>query len=191
MHNLSLLLFIALFFISCKEPQEVVVVEEEPPLTFENCSQLIDANPCNFTLKNQHDKEIELYDFYGKVIIVDFSAMWCGPCVSMGMASEEIVTSYGAENVEWLTLIIEDEQGDPPDQDDLIRWAQTTGITGHVLASDRSIIDATATTGYPISGWPTYVVIDREMVIKHGSVGWSESMLRSILDLVVGEVEDG
>ena len=172
------------------EPKPEPEVEEV--LEFEDCSQNLDAHPCNFSLLNQHGDLVELYDFYGKVIIVDFSAMWCGPCVSMAQAADPIVDEYGAENLEWLTVIIEDEQATPPDQDDVLRWATANGISGHVLAGDRSLIatDAELKSGYPISGWPTFVVIDEEMVLRHGVRGWSESILRQILDSMI-ESEDG
>ena len=42
-----------------------------------------------------------------------------------------------------------------------------------VLGSDRSMIDYSAKTGYPITSWPTLVVIDKEMVLKHGLNGWN------------------
>ena len=186
MYNLFLL-FGLFFLTSCKEPTNDSQAIEKPKLAFETCDQLIGSHPCDFSLINQHGEVVELYSFYEKIVIIDFSVMWCGPCLSMGLASEAIVNDYGKENVEWLTLIIESEQGLPPEQDDLLRWAQATGITGHVLASDRSIIDASATVGYPISGWPTYVVIDAEMVLRYGSTGWNESVLRSTLDSIINE----
>jgi len=190
--------FLAVVFpiwLSSCEPASVTIEPEpetEEVLEFEDCSQNLDAHPCNFSLMDQHGDMVELYDFYGKVIIVDFSAMWCGPCASMAQFADPIVGEYGAENLEWLTIIIEDEQGNPPDQDDLLRWATTNGITGHVLAGDRSLIatDSELKSGYPISGWPTFVVIDEEMVLKHGIRGWSESVLRQILDTMI-EDNDG
>ena len=179
---------------SC-EPTPVTIKPEpevEDVLEFEDCSQNLDAHPCNFSLLNQHGDTVELYDFYGKVIIVDLSAMWCGPCVSMAQAADPIVADYGTENLEWLTIIIEDEHGNPPDQDDVMRWATENGISGHVLAGDRSLIatDDELKSGYPVSGWPTFVVIDEEMVLKHGVRGWSESALRQILDSMI-ESNDG
>jgi len=160
---------------------------EEPQIAFDSCSQNIGDHPCNFALKNQHGEEIELYDSYGKIIIVDFSVMWCGPCQSMGMVADTIVSDYGDDKVEWITLIIEDESGNPPDQEALARWATSLGITGDVLASSREIIDPTATTGYPITAWPTYVVIDEKMVLQYGVKGWNEMTLRGILDSMIAE----
>ena len=37
-------------------------------------------------------------------------------------------------------------------------------------------------TGYPISAWPTFVVIDREMVLTNGLNGWSESIVFDWVD---------
>jgi hypothetical protein len=49
------------------------------------------------------------------------------------------------------------------------------GSSTPVLGADRSIIDYSAITGYPITAWPTIVVIDKEMVLKYGMNGWSSA----------------
>ena len=155
--------------------------------TWDECSQQIDDHPCNFSLKNQHGEEVEVYDYYGKVIIVDLSAMWCGPCISMAKAADPIVSDYGPENLEWLTIIVDNQEGNPPNQEDLVKWATDNQITGHVLGGDRSFIatDPDLKSGYPVSGWPTFVVIDNEMVLRHGVNGWNESVLRQLLDNLI------
>ena len=161
-------------------------------LEFDNCSQNIGDNPCDFSFINQYGTTINLYDFYEKIIIVDLSVMWCGPCQQMAQTADKIVLEYGDENVEWLTLLIEDNSGNPPDQEDTMLWATQNNITGHVLASDRSIIDYTPelTTGYPVAGWPTFVVIDDEMVLRYGATGWSEEMLKQMLDVLMLEKQN-
>ena len=176
--------------ISCKPTQVEIPDELESDsqvseedrrdwLTWEECSQLPGEHPCNFELSNQNGDSVELYDHYGKVIIVDLSAMWCGICRVIAPVGEQIVADYGSDNVVWLTLLVEDASGSPPDINDLKEWVSTYGLTSDVLAADRSILDPNGITGYPVSGWPTIVVINREMVVHNGVTGWSESLVRS------------
>jgi len=146
--------------------------------TWEECGALPGENPCNFTLLDQNNKEVELYDFYGKVIILDLSAMWCGICVNIAGTSETLVDDLGSDKVVWITVLIEDESGLPPDQSDLQRWESQHGGSGPILAGDRSLVDPTGETGYPVTGWPTVVVIDQKMTVFNGITGWSEDMVR-------------
>ncbi len=150
--------------------------------TWEDCGQMPGENPCNFTLLDQNNDEVELYDFYGKVIVLDLSAMWCGICVNIAGESERLVDDFGSDKVVWITVLVEDESGLPPDQSDLQRWETQYGASGPILAGDRSLLDPSAKTGYPVSGWPTIVVIDQEMVLYNGVSGWSDSLVRSWID---------
>ncbi len=44
----------------------------------------------NFTITDQFGQEVELHQFYGQVVLLDFSAGWCGPCNTMAMGAEAI-----------------------------------------------------------------------------------------------------
>jgi len=177
------------FLVGCPAELEVestgnAAVDERAWETWTSCNQEIGSHPCNFKLSDHNGEDVELYDFYGKVIILDLSAMWCGVCVNIAPTGEEIVEEMGSENVVWITLLIEDEMGNPPDQSDLQRWIDY-GAGEPVLAGDRSLIDQTAQNGYPVSGWPTVVVIDREMKLAHGVTGWSEELVKGwVLNLL-------
>ena len=146
-------------------------------VTWDECAHNIGDHPCNFTLLDHKNNEVELYDYYGKVIVIDFSTMWCGVCVNIAVEGDNLVSKYGEDNVIWLTVLIENEYGQPPTQEDLQRWVDMDNIKVPVLGGDRNLIDYSAKTGYAISAWPTLVVIDKEMVLKHGISGWSAAAI--------------
>jgi len=151
--------------------------------TWKECSQEIDSHPCNFTLQDHNNEDWTLYDNYGKVIVIDFSSMWCGVCVNMASSVQSIQDEYSSDGFVWITVLIDDEQGQQVDQADLQRWVDAHGLTtSPVLAGSRDIIDPTAQDGYPISSWPTLVVIDKEMVISYGIHGWNEHTVRSWIE---------
>lgn len=57
-----------------------------------------DAAP-DFTMHTIDDAEVKLSDYKGKVVILDFWATWCGPCVSSFPHTEEIAARYKDQDV--------------------------------------------------------------------------------------------
>jgi thiol-disulfide isomerase/thioredoxin len=178
--------------IGCKAtPLEIKTVDTQPEaplssmhggnpadITWDQCGQEIGDNPCNFSLIDQEENTFSLYDNFNTVLILDFSAGWCGPCISASTHVQDFQDKYGSQGFIWVTILIENSYGEPPSQEDLASWAESAGIhSSPILAGDRSMIDLTATSGYPISAWPTIVVIDKGMVLKHGIVGWNEEIV--------------
>ncbi len=153
------------------------VVEDRSWVTWDECGQNVGENPCNFTLLDQNGDETELYDFHGKIIVIDFSTMWCGVCVNIAAEGDALVNRYGEDNVIWLTVLIENEYGQAPTQEDLQRWVDMAPTNVPVLGGDRNLADYPAKPGHPIAGWPTLLFIDQEMVLKHGITGWSQAAI--------------
>lgn len=154
--------------------------EPYPWATWETCAHNIGDNPCNFTLMDQHGEEVDLYEHHGKVILLDFSVMWCGPCNSIAPLADQWIEAYGEDNFVWITVLIEDRSGDTVEQSDLESWANSFGTNAPILAGSRDMIDVTEPLedGYPIASWPTIVIIDQSMVLQHGINGWSQTAIQ-------------
>ena len=159
--------------------------EEYSFVTWDTCSQNMGDHPCNFTLKDQNGKEVSLYDFYGDTIILDFSAMWCGPCNVAATEVQEVADSY--EDLAYLTVLIETAQGTAPTVDDCKGWADSYGITEPVLAGDRSMVDGSTPSSWSVSGWPTFYFITDEMVLNTSLRGYSSAYIDMLIQDTMGE----
>lgn len=65
----------------------------------------------DFTVLNTDGEEVNLSDFFGKPIVVNFWATWCGPCKSEMPAFDALYSEYG-DDVEFLMVNLTDGSRD-------------------------------------------------------------------------------
>ena len=150
-----------------------------------NCYVGKGDHPCDFTLIDQHGNEFILYDHIGKYIILDLSAMWCGPCQFAATEVEELQQKYG-DDVVYVTILIENQSGNPPTKNNVKDWADIFGIeTAPVLGGSRNLISGDVNVGWPLEAWPQFHIIDRNMVLidsfKGSRAGRMESKIKELL----------
>ena len=166
--------------------------EEEPEstITWTDCGGNLGDHGCDFTFEDQNGDEWSLYDHHGTVMVLDFSAMWCHYCRVAADEVQAVQDLYGDQDFLWVTILVDNNVGDPPTADEIDDWVSTYGITSApVLAGNRTsgLIDITAEDGYPISSWPTFVIVDRDLIIQYGLHGWSEVLIMTQLENILAE----
>ncbi len=68
----------------------------------------------DFTVYNTKMEAVKLSDFFGKPVVVNFWASWCGPCKSELPAFENMYKKYG-DDVVFLMINLTDGQSDTPE----------------------------------------------------------------------------
>ena len=114
-----------------------------------------------FTLADLNGNTIALENLTGKVVVLDFFATWCGPCVSQMPHLAEINGAYDSSKVEIMSI------GHSSDSEaDLQQFKDAHGIDWIVASDTDGVFDK-----YNVGPIPTLVVIDRNGLIHYRHEG--------------------
>ena len=155
------------------------------PITWDTCSGVEGEHPCNIIAPDQRGDNFGLYAHFGRPIVLDFSTGWCGPCRAAAQHAEEVQNMYSEHNVLYVTVLIETDNGSTPTQSDLIQWAYEYGLNNSlVIAGSRGLLESGGGE-WPLTGWPTFYYIDRNMVLRDIDRGYSANEIEHSLNWLV------
>ena len=144
-----------------------------PDVNWEECGGREELHPCNIISFDHNGDEFDLYKHYGSLIVLDLSAMWCGPCNQAGAHAQEVQDQYIDDDLIYITVLVEDQQGGPVGLQDLQDWAAAYGnTTSPVVAGDRSLLTSGGGT-FDLTSWPTFFYMDRDMLIRDVDKGYN------------------
>ena len=139
--------------IGCDARQvETAVPVVESPITWSDCSNKIGDHPCDFTLLDQNGDAWTLYDNFGKIVVLDLSAAWCYYCQVAATDAQVIQDRYASDDVIYVTLLLEDFEGNPGSVELSDLWATQFGISAPILAGSRDMLNADPDLGWPLGG---------------------------------------
>jgi thiol-disulfide isomerase/thioredoxin len=112
--------------------------------------QLLDKPEVNFTLKDLNGNTLTLSDLKGKVVVVDFWATWCDPCIESFPALQKIYSKYKDNSNVAILAINTWEKKTGKESEDLVKTFILNNKYAFRVLYDEGFVDK-----YKVDGIPT------------------------------------
>ncbi len=124
-------------------------------------SPLVGKPAIDFTLKSLNGESFRLSKNRDRIVVLDFWASWCGPCVQTMPLVEAVVDELGTDKIHLVAVNIQETP------------ARATAAVERLELNATVLldVDGQAAAAYAANAIPQTVIIDREGVITHVFVG--------------------
>ena len=133
----------------------------------------IGSNAPEFTVQDS-DRTVDLNQFHGQIVVLNFWATWCPPCVEEMPSLVEMQHRMKAKGVAVVAVSIDVDEN---------AYRQFLKQHGVVLLTVRDPAQKTPAL-YGTHGWPETFIIDRNGMIRRkfiGAVDWTEPEITDYL----------
>jgi peroxiredoxin len=128
------------------------------------------GNPAPDFVVQDSDRKVALHDFRGKVVVLNFWATWCGPCVEEMPSLIEMSQQVKGKGVDVLGVSVD------VDEAAYKSFLQKHGVKFLTVRDPEQKSSAL----YGTTGWPETFIIDRKGVIRRkfvGPVNWEDPQI--------------
>ena len=164
-----------------RDPEGIAEIKEylklQPTGTYTKAALKLAENPRrarenyapDFSFTSSEGEHIALEDLRGKVVVLDFWATWCPPCLDSIPAIRNMHKKFSQEQSFVLIGISVDSDED--------LWRQFT-VKNKMIWPQYRDRDRRIQRAFRVSAFPTYIVIDHEGIVRFQSEGasWERSV---------------
>ena len=133
----------------------------------------------NFSLEDLNGKKVDLKQFRGKVVFLNFWATWCGPCKEEMPSMEALYQKFKEKGFVFLTISVDYEE-----KKKVKEFINKHHYTFPVLIDSKCLtLDL-----YGVKGIPTTILIDKKGRMVGSAVGprdWKHPEIVSILNQLI------
>jgi peroxiredoxin len=123
------------------------------------------AEAPGFRLPSLAGEEVDLGSYRGKVVVLNFWATWCPPCVAEMPSLQRLDAALGPEGLAVVTVSTDE------DEDALREFVTRYGLSLPVLLDPGGRV---ASSAYRTTGFPETFVLDRAGVLLQHTIGPAE-----------------
>jgi thiol-disulfide isomerase/thioredoxin len=140
--------------------------------SFDPQQELVGEAVPDFKGVDLEGKAIGISDFKGKVVVLDFWATWCGPCMQAIPKIQEINAEYASKGV----VVIGMNQDTEDVKDKVKETVEAKKLTF------RQFMDSTQSVAeqFKVTGIPCTVVVDGKGIIQWIHTGFSPNMKKEL-----------
>lgn len=154
------------------DPQYLQEEESGGPGPAVSSSGLIGNEAPEFRLELLNGKQFRLSEQKGHVVVLDFWASWCGPCMQAMPSVDEVVREFDAQGVQLVTVNMQEDK-------ETVKAALERLKLDSTVALD---IDGATAEKYEVTAIPQTVIIDAEGKVSHLFVGGGSQLPEQLRD---------
>lgn len=178
----TLIFVFAISNYSCQKTQSIKEVSKPSALSTQSDKSKKPQRPDyaikapDFKLRTVHGKLVNLSDYRGKVVLLNFWGTWCGPCLQEIPDFNRLYSKYNKKGLEILGVTLP-RYGSADSDKELIKFMKRWDMDYTILKdingfeTQMVMIDYGQTIGRPLTGVPTTLIIDRDGYIVKGYIG--------------------
>ena len=178
MVNVNKLLLIVLCCISSS-----LTADWQQPELSHNLTPVTKITPASdFELLNMDEDKKKLSDYRGKVVLLNFWATWCPPCIREMPSMERLHQQINADDFKVIAI----NQMEDIDQVFAFSGQLEVDPTFEILFDSRSEVSQ----AYAVRGLPTTYLIDKQGNIRYRAVGGREFNHPEVVKIINGLIKE-